>query len=273
MSVTQTIRSDTRTLWHLLMAPVRGTTHQDRLESFYAGQAGNYDAFRSRLLHGRQAMIDRLSVRPGQVWVDLGCGTGENMERFGTRAADLSAAHLVDLSPSLLQVARQRIDERGGERSPDRFHLHHADATQFELPRDPQRPDQAPLADLVTLSYSLTMIPDWFAAIDRAFDLLRPGGQIGIVDFFVSRKYVEPDDARHGWSTRAIWPLWFAMDNVFLSPDHLPMLRRRFQTVSLSTHRGRVPYLPLVSVPYYVFIGTKPLAGQPSTSTSGSPMD
>ncbi len=39
------------------------------------------------------------------------------------------------------------------------------------------------VADLVTCSYSLTMIPDWRRAIDVAYSLLREGGQMAVADF------------------------------------------------------------------------------------------
>ena len=55
--------------------------------------------------------------------------------------------------------------------------------------------------DVVTFSYSLTMIPDWFLAVDHAWRLLRPGGTIGVVDFYVSRKHPDPGWRRHPWST------------------------------------------------------------------------
>ena len=41
-------------------------------------------------------------------------------------------------------------------------------------------------ADVVTFSYSLTMIPDWVRALEQAWALLKPGGTIGIVDFYVA---------------------------------------------------------------------------------------
>jgi S-adenosylmethionine-diacylgycerolhomoserine-N-methlytransferase len=47
------------------------------------------------------------------------------------------------------------------------------------------------------------------------------------------------------------------MDNVFPSPEHVPFLHRHFSCVRFEEHRGRVPYLPLGRVPYYVFIGKK----------------
>ena len=110
----------------------------------------------------------------------------------------------------------------------------------------------------MTCSYSLTMIPDWFAAMDQAYRMLKPGGVIGVVDFFVARKYPAESLAKHRWSRRTFWPTWFASDNVFLSPDHIPYLQNKFETVTLQQHRGKVPYLPFVRAPYYVFIGRKP---------------
>jgi S-adenosylmethionine-diacylgycerolhomoserine-N-methlytransferase len=152
----------------------------------------------------------------------------------------------VDLAASLLAVARQRAQSRGWHN----VEVIQGDATTFRPPEGQ--------ADVVTFSYALTMIPDWYAAVANTEAMLRPGGTIGVVDFYVSRKHPGRGMARHGWLTRASWPLWFAIDNVFLSPDHLPLLQRHFHTVALGEQRARVPYLPLGRVPYYTFLGTKP---------------
>lgn len=238
--------NDLRILWHLVVSRATGNTHEERLESFYKGQAAGYDAFRRRLLHGREELFAELPATPGGIWVDLGAGTGENAERWGDRLNQFSRAYLVDLSSSLLKVA----DERIAHRSWTNVVTAHADATKYVPPEG--------AADVVTMSYSLTMIPDWFAAVDQACRLLKPGGVLGIVDFFVARKYPVEGLVRHSWSTRTFWPTWFANDNVFLNPDHLPYLQSRLETAFLSQRRGKVPYLPLIRAPYYIFIGRKP---------------
>jgi S-adenosylmethionine-diacylgycerolhomoserine-N-methlytransferase len=87
--------------------------------------------------------------------------------------------------------------------------------------------------------------------------MLRPGGVIGVVDFYVSRKFPAPGRARHSWSTRQLWRWWFEFDNVYLSPDHLPFLASVFEPAHISEHRGRVPYLPFVRAPYYRFVGIR----------------
>jgi S-adenosylmethionine-diacylgycerolhomoserine-N-methlytransferase len=101
------------------------------------------------------------------------------------------------------------------------------------------------------------MIPDWFAGIENARTMLKPGGLIGVVDFYVSRRQPGEGTACHSWATRSFCPLWFGIDNVFLSPDHLPFLRRQFDPKSLVESRASIPYLPWVRAPYYVFIGRK----------------
>ena len=238
---------DLKILWHMAVTGGKGRTHEERLENFYSGQADGYDSFRKRLLHGREEMFASLPSVPGGVWVDLGAGTGENAEHWGPQLADFSSAYLVDLSSSLLKFADQRIATRGWQN----VKTVHADATQF-VP-------QEGAADVVTCSYSLTMIPDWFLAMDQALRILKPGGTFGVVDFFVARKWPAEGLKKHGWPTRTGWQAWFANDNVFLSPDHIPYLQSRFETVSLEQSRGKVPYLPLVRAPYYRFVGRKPL--------------
>lgn len=236
--------ADLRILWHLAVRRVRGRTHEERLESFYSGQAAGYDAFRRRMLHGRRELITAIEFPEGGRWVDLGAGTGENAEHLGPAIARLAHVHQVDLSASLLEVATRRAADRGWSH----VEAVHADATTYQPP--------AP-ADVVTMSYSLTMIPDWFRGVDNALRILKPGGLLGVVDFYVSRKYPAEGLRRHGWFTRTLWPTWFASDNVHLSPDHLPYLRARLETVHLEEHRGKVPYIPLARVPYYLFIGRK----------------
>lgn len=101
------------------------------------------------------------------------------------------------------------------------------------------------------------MIPSWFQAIDRAYALLRPGGMIGVTDFYIARKWPAPDMKAHSGFQRFFWPTWFGNDNVFPSADHLPYLRERFETVKLEERVGTVPYLLGLMAPYYIFLGRK----------------
>ncbi|MEM6798418.1 MAG: class I SAM-dependent methyltransferase [Planctomycetota bacterium] len=241
-----TALSQLKTLYHLTLSPIRGETHQQRLDSFYGGQAEHYDATRKKMLHGREDLFASLPV--GGDWIDLGSGTGRNADLFGDRLAEFNSVRLVDLSESLLAIADRRVEENGWTNTS----TVHADVTQLDMP------DAS--VDLVTFTYSLTMIPDWFAAVGEALRVLRPGGTIGVVDFYVARKYPAEGRNKHSYFTRSFWPLWFANDNVHPSADHLPYLAKRFRPTSVDEHFGKLPWLPIIRTPYYRFVGTKPEA-------------
>ena len=239
-------RSDMRVLYHMLFSRGSGATHAERMESFYGAQARDYDEFRKRLLTGREEMYAAIPVPDDGVWVDMGGGTGWNMENLANSVGRIRQIYVVDLAESLLKIAADRFEKRGWSN----IETVTADATRFQPPGGQ--------ADVVTFSYSLTMIPDWFAAIDNALAILKPGGVIGVVDFYVSRKFPAEGLKRHGWFYRTFWPNWFATDNVFPSSEHLPYLRQRFETVDLLECKCKIPYIPFLRMPYYRFIGRKP---------------
>ena len=238
--------SDLRVLYNLAFTRVKGDNHAERLEAFYRQQAGAYDAFRKRLLHGREEMMTGLEVRPGDRMLDMGGGTGSNVEALGERLQLLQSLHIVDLCPSLLRTAGERIQKHGWTN----VFTVQADATVYE-------PEGGPV-DLITFSYSLTMMPTWLQVLERAYTLLKPGGMIGVADFYIAHKWAGQGRRRHSAFQRFFWPMWFGWDNVFLNPDHLQYLQHRYQTVKLIEGLGKVPYMLGLKAPYYVFLGRKP---------------
>jgi S-adenosylmethionine-diacylgycerolhomoserine-N-methlytransferase len=175
--------------------------------------------------------------------VELGAGTGRNLGFLGERLPALGSVELVDLCPALLDRARRRT------RGLPNVRVVEADAVTYR----PARP-----VDLVYFSYSLTMIPDWEGALRNAVSMLKPGGALGAVDFYVSEADPPAGLARHGAMTRWFWPRWFAHDGVHPDAAHLRTLRTLMPDHALSEHRAPVPYLPGMRVPYYVFVGLVP---------------
>ena len=237
--------SDSRVLLQFLRGQRgrSGEGHAQSLQRFYAPQADHYDHFRERLLQGRRELIDRLAPPPGGTVVELGGGTGRNLEFFGLRMLSLERVDVVDVCPALLDVARKRCVQWPGVA---RAIL--ADATTYE----PEWP-----ADRVYFSYSLTMMPHWRKAIENAVRILKPGGLLGVADFYVSGNAPPRDFVRHNFLARRFWPRWFAHSGVHPSPEHLSALRECTRLVHCSEHMARVPYLPGLKVPYYLYIGCK----------------
>lgn len=234
--------AESRVLWRMLRGLPRSGTAAERLQAFYAPQASRYDAFRSRLLHGREELITRLPVGPGDTVVELGCGTGENVERFGRRIAGLRALTLVDLCPALLHQARARATRFSNVQAVE------ADITSYRPP--------APV-DCVYLSYVLTMVEDWQAAIANAVAMLKPGGTLGVVDFYVSSARPILAGIRHSALERWLWRRWFAHDSVRLDSRHMALLAAALPDCRIFERRGRVPYLPGMTAAYYIFVGRK----------------
>ncbi|MBI83071.1 MAG: SAM-dependent methyltransferase [Planctomycetaceae bacterium] len=239
--------SDLKILYHMALRPIRGDNHADRMDNFYSGQADAYDDFRERLLKGRRELWQSIEVPENGHWVDMGGGTGSNLDYFGDSIKRLDRIYVVDLARSLLEVARRRASDKGWSH----VDIVQDDATQFQPPAGP--------VDVVTFSYSLTMIPNWFSAVDNAFQMLRPGGILGVVDFFVSRKHPANNFQRHSWFTRHFWPIWMSSDNVFPSSEHVPFLHSRFESMIFQQKRAKIPYLPFLRIPYYIFVGRKPV--------------
>jgi len=238
--------SDLGVIWQMLRGARRSGTQRERLEAFYRPQAKHYDRFRERLLHGRRDLIEALAPPVGGRVVELGAGTGRSVEFFGDRIDDLASINLVDLCPALLEQARLRWSDR------QNVIVVHADATQW-MPPVP--------VDCVYFSYALTMMPDWHAALENAFSMLKPGGVIGVVDFYVSTAGPTSGLVRHSALTRWLWPRWFAHDGVRLDAAPLLHLVSHCETLQLRELRAPLPYLPGLRAPYFIFIGRKRTAG------------
>ena len=234
--------ADSRVLWQMLRGQSRAGSAAERLQAFYAPQASRYDDFRARLLHGRAELVDRLITPDDGTVVELGGGTGSNIDRFGRRMQRLRSYTLVDLCPALLDQARPRA------RVHRNVELVEGDVTRFR-PVEP--------VDCVFFSYALTMIDDWRAALANAVSMLKPGGTLGVVDFYVSSARPRPGLVRHAAWQRWLWRRWFAHDGVRLSPDHLQALTDTIPDHVRLEKQGALPYIPGLSVPYYIFVGRK----------------
>lgn len=224
--------ADARILIKLLKGmPARGEA-ASRLEGFYAGQAEAYDAFRERLLHGRRELMQQLNLPKDARVVELGGGTGRNIDFLGPLVSQILQYEVVDLCPSLLKIARQRTQDKGNVK------ITEADACTYQ----PELP-----VDCVIFSYSLSMIPDWQSALNNAMTMLKSGGKIAVVDFTLSE--------RQNGLVSAFWRKWFSHDGVHLNPAQGHSLQRMFLNPKYSEHFAKVPYLPFVRVPYYLFLG------------------
>lgn len=203
----------------------------------------------------------------GDNWLrqeQIGGGTGYNieaMQAFLDVPTFFSAVYLVDLSPSLCAVAIKRFKRLGWDvkvlcQDARTFQLedHLGDSSSKKYTAKPvigypsNNVEQRAKADVITMSYSLSMIPDYYSLVDSLTGLLAPHGIIGVVDFYVQsivetagRNYIGGSFNRHvNWLSRVVWRSWFDCDRVGLEAAR----RVSFWNLCVRT----APFLTLLTV-------------------------
>lgn len=148
---------------------------QQHMDAIYRYQRYIYDASRKYYLLGRDRLIGELAPPPGGSVLEVACGTGRNLIAAARRYPQAKFFGF-DISHAMLDTARTSIGRAGlGER----IRIAHGDATSF---------DGGPMFgvgrfDRIFISYALSMIPPWTAALQQALGALAPGGRLLIVDF------------------------------------------------------------------------------------------
>ncbi len=157
------------------MSVDRGGAHASRMDAIYRRQRHIYNVTRKYYLFGRDRLISDLAMTPGDTALEIGCGTGRNLVQLARRYPGTQLFGL-DISAAMLETAQSATERAGLE---PRISLAQGDATGF----DPAAVFGHSLFDRVYFSYTLSMIPDWAAALRMAMQLVAPGGSLHIVDF------------------------------------------------------------------------------------------
>jgi S-adenosylmethionine-diacylgycerolhomoserine-N-methlytransferase len=145
------------------------------MDRMYRRQRHIYDASRKFYLLGRDELIARVGARAGDRVLEIGCGTGRNLIKLA-RAYPHAILYGLDVSAAMLETATASLC-RAGLR--DRVQLAQGDAAAF----DAEALFGRARFDRIVISYALSMIPPWRAALMRAADTLAPGGSLHVVDF------------------------------------------------------------------------------------------
>lgn len=139
--------------------------------AYFRDNAADWD--RLRRLHVDEAEVEAavLQFLPEETierFLDIGTGTGRMLQVTADRVIQ---GHGVDLSREMLNVARANLDRAGLSHC----QVRHADL--YQLPFD------AEAFDAATLHQVLHFLSDPAGAIAQAARVLRPGGQLVIIDF------------------------------------------------------------------------------------------
>ncbi|WP_133412061.1 methyltransferase domain-containing protein [Vallicoccus soli] len=123
--------------------------------------------------------VEQLDPRPGARALDVGCGTGEDVQGLALLVAPGGRALGVDPSRAMVEVARRRAATTGS-------------AARFAVGAAERLPVGDAEVDLVRVERVLQHVPGPAAAVAEVHRVLRPGGRAVLVDT--------------DWRTLAVWP-------------------------------------------------------------------
>lgn len=148
------------------------------LDQRYRLAARSYDLVSGEPVYraGRRLGIAALNLRPGDLVLDVGCGTGLNFA--GLRAAVGPTGRVVglDASSAMLRQAATRIVRAGWAN----VELVQADATTVPPEALLERLGQP--CDGVLATYALSLMHAWRTAWRTVLSLTDPGGRLAVVD-------------------------------------------------------------------------------------------
>jgi ubiquinone/menaquinone biosynthesis C-methylase UbiE len=125
---------------------------------------GAFEEVADNLADMHAALVRTLGPRPGERWLDLGCGVGSVAELAAGAGADVTG---IDLAPRLVEVAKARAAAGGFDIAyavGDAEHLVGIDDMRF---------------DVVASSVAMVFAPDHGAVAREVARVVRPGGRLG----------------------------------------------------------------------------------------------
>lgn len=117
----------------------------------------------------RRKAVAALGLAPGMTVLEIGAGTGRNLPYLLDAVGPTGTVIAVDASPGMLAEASKLIDERGWAN----VRLLQQDAARLEVEAE---------LDGVLFSLSYSVLPDPLPALARAWEQLRSGRRLVVMD-------------------------------------------------------------------------------------------
>ena len=151
-----------------------GDQRAANVNALFATIASRYDRIndlQSLGLHRRwkRRMIELARLRPGDVALDVCCGTGDIAMALADRGARVTG---LDFSHEMLEVAKSRNSAIRGMASVNYLH---ADAMKL--------PFSDGSFDVVTVGYGLRNLADWEVGLSEMVRVAKPGARVLVLDF------------------------------------------------------------------------------------------
>jgi demethylmenaquinone methyltransferase/2-methoxy-6-polyprenyl-1,4-benzoquinol methylase len=148
-----------------------------RVHSVFASVAGKYDLMNDLMSFGvhrlwKQFTLSLTGLRAGQRSLDVAGGTGDLAAGMLLQVGKSGQVVLSDINPSMLQRGRDRLLDRG-----------FAANVEFMVADAQRLPFADASFDCVTIGFGLRNVTDKAAALASMHRVLRPGGQLLVLEF------------------------------------------------------------------------------------------
>jgi ubiquinone/menaquinone biosynthesis C-methylase UbiE len=117
----------------------------------------------------RRRAVAHIGLKPGERVVEIGCGTGRNLALLRDAVGSEGRVIGVDASAGMLAEAQKVVSRHSWQN----VTLMHKDAAKLTLDEP---------VDAVYFSLSYSVLPERAPALDRAWEAVRPGGRLVIMD-------------------------------------------------------------------------------------------
>lgn len=186
----------------------------DKLATFYDPAMWLYRLAGMRIETYRRRAVEGLCLELGDTVVDLGCGTGLNFRYLQTAVGRGGRIVGVDISPGMLQKARQRAAREGWEN----IEFVEADISDYRFSSS---------TNGVLATLALATVPDYAEIIQRAAETLPAGTRFANVELKWPERWPEWLARVAGWLNR---PAGVTPDIVDRNPANA--MRRLLKDVS-----------------------------------------
>jgi demethylmenaquinone methyltransferase / 2-methoxy-6-polyprenyl-1,4-benzoquinol methylase len=148
-----------------------------RVRAVFESVAGNYDLMNDLMSAGTHRLWKRFALsqtglRPGQRALDVAGGTGDLAAGMSKQVGEKGLVVLTDINAAMLAEGRDALTDRGIVANV-RYSLANAERLPF--------PDSS--FDCVTIGFGLRNVTDKAAALRSMQRVLKPGGQLLILEF------------------------------------------------------------------------------------------
>ena len=207
--------------------------NSDFMNKYYQNQAKNYDAYRFNMLHGKKNMMYGIPFKKDMNILVLAGGTGDILDYITDFIPQCKEITISDISTPMIKEARNKINK-------------YKWTNVKAIVNDATKLQEKNKYDLIIISYSITMIPDWEKALINCKNALKNNGYLACSDFTI--------DIKQNWINQQFWKFIFSLSHIKLSTLHIHKLKKLFNIKYKRIEYGDFPIVPFLKCPYYYAI-------------------